>query len=552
MDKKDTVMKNRYKLFTVCALLLSTGGVLNAQTTIYDANRLMGSDLNGTARFVGMGGAMGALGGDITTMGTNPAGIGIYRSNDAMVSFGFTNMGSKQAGATGTDKFFGSFDNAGFVFSSKIGNSTPLRYVNFGFNYRRQKSFDKNMAMGGVFGQSQTSFMSDVLNYNNNQLDPIIPEGLDRADAYQNNALGFPWIGVLGYDSHLVNPVYQVDNEGKLLLDDKGKPIIDRYNPFFTPGDKVAQAYTARERGGLHSYDFNIALNFYDRFYLGATVGAYSVDYKRTSLYKEDFTSAEGDNLGGYDLGNEFSISGSGVDFKLGFIWRPIETSSFRIGGAIHTPTFFSLTQRNYAFIDYDIALMDGGKPVEPGSKEIVDRNGNPMEGEYDYRLITPWKFNVNMGYTIGTVAALGLEYEYSDYTSAKLKDPQDDILEQTDDIKAMMKGVHTLRAGVEFKLAPEFAFRLGYNHITTSLKDDAYKYIANNSTRTDTEYANPGAKNNYTLGVGYRGQAFYVDMAYQYSTYKEKFYAFDNLDLRATDINNNNHKVLLTLGLRF
>ena len=87
-----------------------------------------------------MGGAMGALGGDITTMGTNPAGIGIYRSNDFMVSFGFDNTGTKANGAS-LDKFHGSFDNAGFVFSTKIGNTTALRFANFGFNYRKMKSF---------------------------------------------------------------------------------------------------------------------------------------------------------------------------------------------------------------------------------------------------------------------------------------------------------------------------------------------------------------------------------------------------------------------------
>ena len=63
--------------------------------TIYDGAKLTGKDLNGTARFVGMGGAMGALGGDISTMGTNPAGIGLYRSSDVMTSFGFLFMGMK-------------------------------------------------------------------------------------------------------------------------------------------------------------------------------------------------------------------------------------------------------------------------------------------------------------------------------------------------------------------------------------------------------------------------------------------------------------------------
>ena len=92
------------------------------------------------------------------------------------------------------------------------------------------------------------------------------------------------------------------------------------------------------------------------------------------------------------------------------------------------------------------------------------------MDGEYEYRLVTPWKFNLSTGYTFGSVAAFGVEYEYSNYSSAKLKDVDGITLEQTDDIKSMMKGVHTFRAGVEFKLAPEFAFRLGYNHITASM----------------------------------------------------------------------------------
>lgn len=534
-------MRNIHRIIVFGTLLFGIGSVMKAQTTIYDANRWMGSDLNGTARFVGMGGAMGALGGDISTMGTNPAGIGIYRSNDVMVSFGFTNIGSKDVSGLSVDKFHGSFDNAGFVISNKIGNTTPLRYVNFGFNYHRKKSFDKNMVMGGVFGQSQTSFMTDMLNYDMGELNPVRLDALEVRGAYENPDL--PWLGILGFDSHLVFPKMS-EVEGQ-----EGKEQLDWYEPYFRNGDQVRQAYTARERGGLHSYDFNVAFNFYDRFYLGATLGAYSIDYKRTSLYKEDFTGADGGDGGGYDLGNDFWTDGSGVDFKVGFIWRPIESSSFRIGGAIHTPTFFSITEKNHAFIDYGLAL-DGADP--DGSAEVVNSYGNLMDGEYKYRLVTPWKFNVNMGYTIGTVAALGLEYEYADYSSAKLKDNDGMKLEQSDDINTMMKGVHALRTGVEFKLAPEFAFRLGYNHITASMKSDAYKYIQNNSIRTDTEYANPGATNNYTLGFGYRGENFYVDMAYQYNTYKEDFYAFDNLDLRGTKITNNNHKVLFTVGMRF
>ena len=64
-------MKNKV-IVTACTLLaMATASAQNA----YDAEKLLGNDLNGTARFVGMGGAMGALGGDISVMSSNPAGL---------------------------------------------------------------------------------------------------------------------------------------------------------------------------------------------------------------------------------------------------------------------------------------------------------------------------------------------------------------------------------------------------------------------------------------------------------------------------------------------
>ena len=80
------------KVINMVVLAFMTVASISAQT-IYDGAKFTQKDLNGTARFVGMGGAMGALGGDISTMGTNPAGIGIYRSNDIMGTFGFLSYG---------------------------------------------------------------------------------------------------------------------------------------------------------------------------------------------------------------------------------------------------------------------------------------------------------------------------------------------------------------------------------------------------------------------------------------------------------------------------
>ena len=134
-------MKNKKMFLAVIGLCLTLVPV-TAQT-VYDAAKIADKDLNGTARFVGMGGAMSALGGDISTIGTNPAGIGIYRSHDVMTSFSLSSFGTDanyMGNNLSTSKMKGSYDNLGFVLSTKIGNKTTLRYVNFGFNYHKSNS----------------------------------------------------------------------------------------------------------------------------------------------------------------------------------------------------------------------------------------------------------------------------------------------------------------------------------------------------------------------------------------------------------------------------
>ena len=525
-------------LGVIAAMAVSTG--VSAQTTIYDANRLLGTDLNGTARYVGMGGAMGALGGDITTMSTNPAGIGIYRSGDAMVSFGLVNneMKSNHLGSINElNKVFGSFDNAGFVYAYKVGNQTPLRFVNFGFNYRRTKSFNRNSFMGGTYLASQTEQMADMTNSANISVDAI-----EANNAYFNSSV--PWLGILGYDSYLVNPWY-----------DNGK--LGGFNPYYMNGDEVDATYSSRERGGLNEFDFNVAFNLYDRVFLGATVGVYYLDYTRNSNYSEDFfyqDGAEWKTAGGYTLNNYYNSTGTGVDVKLGMIMRPIENSPLRIGAAVHTPTFYRITEYTSATLDFDVDVLEGDEMIaKTGSTYTQDANGNDLQSETVNKIVTPWRYNLSLGYTIGSNVALGVEYEYADYSTTKLKYDDGMRMEQeTADARDMLKGVSTIKVGAEFKIIPEFAVRFGYNHITAAMKDDAFKYLPSNSVRTDTEYSNLKSGNNYTFGVGYRGESFYFDLAYQYNTYKEQFYAFDSIHLEKTNVINRNSKVVCTLGMRF
>jgi len=177
----------------------------------------------------------------------------------------------------------------------------------------------------------------------------------------------------------------------------------------------------------------------------------------------------------------------------------------------------------------------------------------------------TPWTYNVSLGYTVGNSLALGAEYEYQDYSSMKFKDPDgySSSFEFENSTTPMLKGVNTVRLGLEYKVIPQFALRAGYNYSTAAFHKDAFKDLPYNSIQTDTDFANSKSMSNYTLGIGYRGSMFYADLAYKFSTYKEDFYPFVNgyanedggvtIDSpEATKVTNTRSQVLFTVGMRF
>ena len=558
------------KIITLATLGLLAAAVPMSAQTVYDAAKITNKDLNGTARFVGMGGAMGALGGDISTIGTNPAGIGIYRSNDAMVSFGLSAYGTESnymGYKMNSDKTRASFDNVGFVLSSKIGNATALRYVNFGFNYHKAKSFYKNMSMSGNLGDyTQTDYMAAQAG------------GIRdwSGDIYTDPEVG--WLSALGYDSYLITDLIAHDGQGS---------VPSGYVPYIVNGTQVKNLdgnlvyrtpeeyggmfwggngnFRSEERGGIDQYDFNISFNINDRVYLGMTIGAYAIDYSKYTFYDEDYGNGQGYNLQSWN-----KIHGSGFDVKFGAIVRPFEYSPLRIGLAIHTPTYYNLDYKTNARLESDVLNdLDITNESGIGSGVIGQYNVDTydiMKGDMvrQFRLQTPWTYNVSLGYTIGTALALGAEYEYQDYSSMKFKDQEgySETFEYENSTTPMMKGVSTIRLGAECKVIPQFALRAGYNYTSAIFNNDAYKDVPYNSIQTDTDFANTKALSNYTLGIGYRGSMFYADLAYKFSSYKEDFHPFINAYMdgdqlvigspEATKVKNTRSQVLLTLGLRF
>lgn len=542
------------KKINVFAILTMSVSALMAQTQ-YDAVRIAGTELNGTARFVGMGGAMGALGADISVMGTNPAGIALFRSHNVSTSFGFNkNMTSSSFNGTKVNdsRTKASFDQIGFVYSNKIGNKTNLRYLNFGFNYHKAVNFNRQFTAKGTLNGSSLSWqMTDMMigaGYGSQESYDMV---LDADNPYtSSNFYGTPFLGSMGARTGLVDG--GTDEQGFYMMGWNGD----------------MGEYYSREEGGINQYDFNMSFNVQDRYYFGVTLGVYDVNYNRYSSYSETLLDDNGADNGNFTLNNWFSTKGTGYDIKFGFIARPFEYSPFRVGFAIHTPVWYMLTDRYTSTLNTDVLAME-----QPYTENLTDYL-NP-DYVWDYRMRTPWKFNVNMGTTFSGVLAVGAEYEYSDYSYINYKDYNGYELSSSNvATDKYLKGVHTLKLGMEAMLTPSFSFRAGYNYVTSAFNEGSVRYVPNvdtmqdkyiwfDETRTDPEYHNIKARNTITLGLGYSGRVVYADVAYKYDFYKSDFYMFDdykfaNDGVTVIDRNNsalvdhNRHQVLFTVGCRF
>lgn len=538
--------------FSACLLSLFMAHA-HAQET-YENTKLIDNDLNGTARYVGMGGAMEALGADISVINSNPAGIGLFRRSSGSVSFGLVSQDGASSFKYG-NKTNASFDQAGFVYSMRDGRRT---FINFGFNYHKSKNFDYILnAASGLNGASQhkLSYMKALANENN----------LDKTSS--------GWRGKFAYTSQLDNLYYNT--------------LMMTSSDGFFYNDASRYEFGRAETGYIGEYNFNSSANVNDRVYLGITIGIHDVHYTGHSLYSEALVNLNNQTAGDITVNDERRITGTGYNASFGIIFRPVDASPFRIGLSVTTPTWYDLKTSNYTYLINNTKADGGGK--------LQGDYPNYTTGEsYEFKLFTPWKFGVSLGHTVGNYLALGASYEYADYSrlDTRVNDGYDvdywgDVYEHSSSDEPMnrhtretLKAVSTLKIGAEAKVMPNLAVRAGYNYVSPMFKKEGYKdgnidsYGSNYSSATD--YTNWEATNRYTVGVGYTLGKMSFDLAYQYAQTNGKFHPFadsyldytypgqdsngndvtmtESLDnyANAVKVSNKRNQLLLTLTYRF
>lgn len=521
---------------------------MQGQDTYLNERLTNTSDVIGTARYVGMGGAMGALGADISVMSSNPAGIGLFRSSTVVGTVGLLTQADRPSGIDESLTRF-SFDNLGFVVCLPINDK--LRYVNFGVNYQKKANYNHvlvadNANTGGLSQMDQLADLCNKWAYDDDSGNTNFPSGLAG----------------LAFDSW------------QLSRDDAG---------YFGFGAQSNQ-FSRVTRGSLQGFDFNISFNAKDRYYFGATVGVDRVDYESHTVYSEFNKQAVDASTWqdeGYDLFTDQDVTGYGVNVKFGTVIRPFEDSPFRVGIAFETPTFYHLESTAYTSIDSPFDV-DGNYT---GGMNTYRAPNNDNYLEYEVR--TPWKFRASLGHTLSNILALGAEYEYADYSATKMSYPTysyysdywDDYYEKSSEkdhemnrlTSSSLRGVHSLKLGMEARVTDYLSVRAGYNYYSKVYEKnarlnqniDSYAMGVN----TGTAYLNAGDVNIFTVGLGYRGRHFFADVAYKYRYQQADFYAFDDSfsnspDFASTGLQGmklepvksdlTHHQVSLTVGYKF
>jgi long-subunit fatty acid transport protein len=471
-----------------------------------DAVRYSLLDVGGTARSVGIGGAIGALGADFSVLSTNPAGAAAFRRSE----FTFTptlELSSVDAtlrdNNTNTDnKTNFNFNNIGVVFSGSP-LSSKWRTAVFGIGVNRMANFHQNIYYeGSTFGSITDRWW---------ELAGTTPDGqLDQFEAQVALDAG----ALYDYDPQLG---YLTD-----FLDDAELP-----GSFLV--DKSQQI---KRKGSINELVFTYAGNYDEKLMIGATLGVPILNYEETKTFRETDDSDRVPFFDELEFTEKLKTKGSGINFKLGLIYRL--SQMVRLGAAIHTPTSFGLEDTFSTDLSYRYEDGNGIQRLEASSPE----------GTFEYRMRTPWRFIGSGGVIIQKQGFLSAELEYVDYTNAKLNfnstsDPGDKAREEevNGEINTQLKSALNIRFGGEYALE-SYRLRAGY-----SLMASPY---------ADIEETN----GSLSLGAGYRGEGFFIDLAYKRLTsnseYRPYLLSESNIDIeQQIDIKDIRNRFMLTLGFK-
>jgi hypothetical protein len=469
-----------------------------------DAVRFSTGQTGSTARIKGVGNAGTAIGGDLSSISGNPAGLGFFTHSELSITPEYNDF-----------KANSSYLNSSKVDTKTTGNLNHAAFVIYQ-QLQRPKGADKTKGWlsfnyGG--GYSRTANFYENVNYagtnNSNSINDYY--------ASQANLYGID-VGTLAgaaYDHNLI------DNYGT------------NANPDYKSNARSAinQQSIATRSGGLSALDFAFGANYSNKFYIGAGISFVNVRFNSLSNFYEDgsLSVLEGNpNPVGVtrnytsNFTQDQDTKGSGVSGRLGVIFKPAD--AFRIGAVIHTPTYYTIDD---SYSESLATNISNGSRYEDG----------PQNYALTYTMRTPWKFAGGASIFIKSFGFITGDIEYVDYSSTHISsDANFDGTFDNSTIRSNYQSAVNYHLGAEARITGFFLLRGGYGIQGKARRD-----------------GNDSDIKTVSGGMGLRFGQYYLDATYTHATGSQTVFPYEIGSASPSALLNKTlNNGFLTLGYRF
>ncbi|MGJ8660118.1 OmpP1/FadL family transporter [Cellulophaga fucicola] len=486
-------------------IVLAFGLVCSMATAqnINDALLYSQQNTQGTARYQGMSGAFGALGGDLSALNINPAGAAVF--NNHLFSATLSNYNKKNS-----SNYFGTnreskenyleINQVGGVMVFKANNSN-WKKIAIAANYDLVQNFDNNFAISGNSNQGiDQYFLSYADGTPYGPLKVRSGEYLEEAYLDIGNSLGFrDQQAFLGIEGGVISPVSNNDNNNSYVK-----------NADYTTVD---QNYFENTTGYNSKFILDFATQYQDNLYLGASLNFHSINYDKYTEFTET-GYASGSPISRTTFDNYLHTEGNGFSFALGAIAKVNEF--VRIGASYESPTWYRLTDDTAQRISSDLANPD-----------INFINFNIVNLYEEYKIKTPAKATGSLAVIFGKSGLLSLDYGYQDMSNAEIRPTNDPgFASANEDISNELGAVSTLRFGGEYRI-DDISLRAGYRYEQSPYLDEE----------------TIGDLNGFSLGFGYSFGPNRIDLAYnraEQDVNKQLFNAGLNTPAFVNNVNTN------------
>lgn len=501
-------MKRHFLLLFLFSIYISAYGQNEFEALLFARTNVLG-----TARSAGVGGAFGALGADLTCFSLNPAGIALYRQSEfgfslnSLMTSNKSLMFENESSLTKTGVYAG-FNSLGIVGLVKSTDQSGWVSVNYGFAYNKIKDFNNSISINGVnWNNSITDFFANQAGRST------------EAELASNTSDVNPW-GRMAYQAHLIE-------------------VYPDYSPsdasyYYSILDSTGQTQQKRitTTGNIGEYSFALAANYENKFYFGASLAITSLHYNEVKNFGENKDCPYQAEFNKYSMNYEekLDIAGSGYNLKLGIIYSPIKR--LRLGLGLQTPTYYDLSMNYSGRVSSQLALNTPAGLVNYTSSEDVYK--------YDYQYKTPLKLSASVAY-IFPRAFLSLDYEYLNYGGSTYNATDYDFQTENEIIKDSYTAAMNVKLGGEVKLGEVFCLRAGAGYFSSP-----YKQLSN---RKD------GSVFTMSAGAGLHLGALFVDLALVTSKTKETDFFYRTLPSwspAGADVDQASNRTILTLSYKF